>query len=428
MDNLLNCPFSIYENIDTSYSEFNEIHTNGFNFKIGDSIYLYGLIEGYGNSKLSLYFKEKFVSKICSSFNALMTDIEIKNLLYQTILNIENSLISDVSDALEYKKSGLAIIILLLVCNKIYVANTGSNIGLMCNVDEEDIYHIEKLNADHSLNSAEEMGRLAGLGIDLNKFKILAKEICPLNSLRIIGDVDLKLNFKSHNILSKLTSPPWSASPHVVGPLIVNESSQILLLFSSGLFESLQYSDVADVNKYLCTLILNFLTKHKQLDETSNALKREIIEQTSKDNSKRPFIRSTGILFCCLNQDLIGKNFVDTENAAPLPLPTNNRPKALTIEIPSQHDLSQNIINWQPFSNKLDLETDLSLITKTTTETTQSTSTGTDEGNTFNQIPQKLDDKGQIAAYVDFLDYDQFIVDKFQDKFDDVILNEFFFT
>ena len=83
---------------------------------------------------------------------------------------------------------------------KIFHPIAGCSRALLCTSDENNVLRVTQLTVDHDFTNNEELQRLAGLGIDIDKLKAIGK-IGGQHYTRTLGDYSTKSGYKELDVV-----------------------------------------------------------------------------------------------------------------------------------------------------------------------------------------------------------------------------------
>jgi TAK1-binding protein 1 len=67
--------------------------------------------------------------------------------------------------------AGTTVVVALVYCGRLYVANVGDSRALLCRTDSNGVLRVVQLTVDHDLSNEDELLRLSQLGLDVDKFR-----------------------------------------------------------------------------------------------------------------------------------------------------------------------------------------------------------------------------------------------------------------
>lgn len=170
---------------------------------------------------------------LLGQLNTEHTDADVRRVLLQAFDVVERSFLESIDDALAEKASlqsqlpegvpqhqllpqyqkilerlkalekeisgGAMAVVAVLLNNKLYVANVGTNRALLCRSTVDGL-QVTQLNVDHTAENEDELFRLSQLGLDAGKIKQVGV-ICGQESTRRIGDYKVKYGYTDIDLL-----------------------------------------------------------------------------------------------------------------------------------------------------------------------------------------------------------------------------------
>ncbi|XP_071983753.1 TGF-beta-activated kinase 1 and MAP3K7-binding protein 1 isoform X3 [Engystomops pustulosus] len=171
---------------------------NWLKFRGDNNIYLYGVFNGYDGTRATNFVGQRLAAELLlGQLHSDVTDVEVQRVLLQAFDVVERSFLESIDDSLAEKASllsqlpegavlqqlpsqyqkiverlntlekeiygGAMVIVVLIVNNKLYVANVGTNRALLCKSTVDGL-QVTQLNADHTTENEDEIFRLSQLG------------------------------------------------------------------------------------------------------------------------------------------------------------------------------------------------------------------------------------------------------------------------
>ncbi|KAB0394625.1 hypothetical protein E2I00_011234, partial [Balaenoptera physalus] len=151
---------------------------NWLKFRSENNCFLYGVFNGYDGNRAFDVVERSFLESID---DALAEKASLQSQLpeYQKILERLKMLEKEIS-------GGAMAVVAVLLNNRLYVANVGTNRALLCKSTVDGL-QVTQLNVDHTTENEDELFRLSQLGLDAGKIKQVGV-ICGQESTRRIGD------------------------------------------------------------------------------------------------------------------------------------------------------------------------------------------------------------------------------------------------
>ncbi|KAH3872063.1 TGF-beta-activated kinase 1 and MAP3K7-binding protein 1-like [Dreissena polymorpha] len=290
---------------DGNRREEHEFEDRNFHFR-QDDVYLYGVFDGHDSANASQFAAQRLPAELLlGQLSGKTTDVEVKEVLYQAFMAVENSFFESIDEqlaarttlqlqlpeglayheachtypeifnklrALEHEVSGgTTATVVLIYNNKIYVANVGDTRVLLVRTDVDGIISVSQLTVDHTIESDAEQQRLRTLGLDVEKL-FQQRKIGTSDCTRCIGDFHTKGGYKDIDILSKAVREPVIAEPYVMGGISVDSTCSFLIIMSDGLYHALQDStETATINKEVAQLVAAEFNNQSTLNGVAQA-------------------------------------------------------------------------------------------------------------------------------------------------------------
>ncbi|XP_002735144.1 TGF-beta-activated kinase 1 and MAP3K7-binding protein 1-like [Saccoglossus kowalevskii] len=470
--------------------EEHEFEDHCFHFRAEDDVYLYGVFDGHDGGRVSHFASQRMPAELLlGQLNNETDDGVIKRILQQAFNSVEKGFFQSIDEALAEKTNlklmipegisdyefcqkypeavtklqhleteisgGTTAIVTLIVNNKLYVANVGDSRALLVKAGQEGHFIVQQLSVDHNIDNEDELLRLSQLGLDTEKIRQEGRKLGSHETTRSIGDYSVKGGYKDFDILSVAHSEPVIGDPEIIGGLPIDESCRFLLLFTNGLYKSLEEAtDAKNVNYDIANMVATEFAVQSTLNGVAQAIVDKVVRlhhdtyMSDYENSKN-----------CQRRDditLIVRNFnmplgmqSPTQggqyNPVAVPYTTGGTLTSLVIPMPNMQSStplnsskSHTSLDMQP----LHIETNISSPESTTptrgvlpwgtnatpptpldessphrsrsnTQTSSSDTQNSDDGERFLfqrlQPPQtgtnQPDEDGRIDAYVDFTDF-----------------------
>uniref|UniRef100_UPI00358FA52A TGF-beta-activated kinase 1 and MAP3K7-binding protein 1 isoform X2 n=1 Tax=Myxine glutinosa TaxID=7769 RepID=UPI00358FA52A len=236
--------------------------------------YLYGVFNGFGGNRVSNFVSQRLPAELLLGQLAPGDkDSKVKTALLQAFDVVERSFFESIDDALAEKADlqsrlpegsvqytfgtqypqlverlqalerevggGTTAVVALVLNNRLFVANVGTNRALLCRMTSGDGLDIVQLNSDHHMQNEAELQRLVQLGLDIEKVKEEGA-LGQIDCTRRIGDYKIKLGYKDIAALNGAKSEPVIAVPEVSGGTSLEGTIGFLLLASDGLWSALE--------------------------------------------------------------------------------------------------------------------------------------------------------------------------------------------
>nr|KAF6375500.1 TGF-beta activated kinase 1 (MAP3K7) binding protein 1 [Pipistrellus kuhlii] len=242
-------------------------------FRSENNCFLYGVFNGYDGNRVTSFVAQRLSAELLlGQLNAEHTEADVRRVLLQAFDVVERSFLESIDDALAEKASlqsqlpegvpqhqlppqyqkilerlkvlereisgGAMAVVAVLLNNKLYVANVGTNRALLCKSTVDGL-QVTQLNVDHTTENEDELFRLSQLGLDAGKIKQVGI-ICGQESTRRIGDYKVKYGYTDIDLLSAAKSKPIIAEPEIHGAQPLDGVTGFLVLMSEGLYKALE--------------------------------------------------------------------------------------------------------------------------------------------------------------------------------------------
>lgn len=134
---------------------------------------------------------------------------------------------------------GATAVVALILNNKLYIANVGTNRALLCKSSSDGQNQVLQIGRPHSTDNEDELQRLAALGLDSARIR-QAGQIAGQSSTRRLGDYRVKFNYNEIDLISAAKTRPVIAEPEIHGSQSLDNVTGFLLLMSEGLINALE--------------------------------------------------------------------------------------------------------------------------------------------------------------------------------------------
>ncbi|KAF5905052.1 TGF-beta-activated kinase 1 and MAP3K7-binding protein 1, partial [Clarias magur] len=239
-----------------------------------DCCFLYGVFNGYDGSRVANFVSQYLTAELLlGQLNSNHSDTDVRRILTQAFDVVEKSYFETIDDALAEKANlqaqlpegamfhqlspqsqkiaerlktleqevsgGATAVVALILNNKLYIANVGTNRALLCKYTSDRQNQVIQIGRAHTADNEDELARLAQLGLDPNRLRQTGI-IAGQGSLRRIGDYKVKFNYTDIDVLSAAKSKPIIAEPELHGGQSLDGVTGFLLLMSEGLIKALE--------------------------------------------------------------------------------------------------------------------------------------------------------------------------------------------
>ncbi|XP_061495159.1 TGF-beta-activated kinase 1 and MAP3K7-binding protein 1 isoform X3 [Rhineura floridana] len=468
-------------------TEIHPLEDNWLKFRSENNCYLYGVFNGYDGNRITNFVGERLSAELLlGQLNADHDDGDVRKVLLQAFDVVERSFLESIDDALAEKASlqsqlpegvphhqlppqyqkiverlkavekeisgGAMAIVAVILNNKLYIANVGTNRALLCKSTVDGL-QVTQLNMDHTTENEDELFRFSQLGLDAAKIKQVGT-ICGQESTRRIGDYKVKYGYSDIELLSTAKSKPIIAEPEIHRGHPLDGVTGFLVLMSEGLYKALEAAHGPGQANQVChkemlgSPFLHFQLHHRerkgQEKEIAAMIATEFAKQASLDSVAQAVVDRVKRIhcdtyasggerskFCARHEDmtLLVRNFLyplgemsqptltpaQGGRVYPVSVPyssaqsTSKTSVTLSLVMPSQGQM----VNGAHSSSTLD-EATPTLTNQSPTVTLQSTNTHTQssssssDGGLFRSRPShslQPDEDGRVEPYVDFAEF-----------------------
>ncbi|XP_051015968.1 TGF-beta-activated kinase 1 and MAP3K7-binding protein 1 isoform X1 [Acomys russatus] len=434
---------------------------NWLKFRSENNCFLYGVFNGYDGNRVTNFVAQRLSAELLlGQLNTEHTEADVRRVLLQAFDVVERSFLESIDDALAEKASlqsqlpegvpqhqlppqyqkilerlkalereisgGAMAVVAVLLNNKLYVANVGTNRALLCKSTVDGL-QVTQLNMDHTTENEDELFRFSQLGLDTGKIKQVGV-ICGQESTRRIGDYKVKYGYTDIDLLSAAKSKPIIAEPEIHGAQPVDGVTGFLVLMSEGLYKALEAAHgPGQANQEIAAMIDTEFAKQTSLDAVAQA----VVDRVKRIHSDTFASGGERAKFCPRHEDmtLLVRNFgyplgeMSQPTATPAPggrvypvsVPyssaqsTSKTSVTLSLVMPSQGQM----VNGSHSASTLD-EATPTLTNQSPTLTLQSTNTHTQssssssDGGLFRSRPAHSlppGEDGRVEPYVDFAEF-----------------------
>uniref|UniRef100_A0A8D0NNV8 TGF-beta-activated kinase 1 and MAP3K7-binding protein 1 n=1 Tax=Sus scrofa TaxID=9823 RepID=A0A8D0NNV8_PIG len=436
---------------------------NWLKFRSENNCFLYGVFNGYDGNRVTNFVAQRLSAELLlGQLSAEHTEADVRRVLLQAFDVVERSFLESIDDALAEKASlqsqlpegvpqhqlppqyqkilerlktlerevsgGAMAVVAVLLSNRLYVANVGTNRALLCKSTVDGL-QVTQLNMDHTTENEDELFRLSQLGLDAGKLKQVGV-ICGQESTRRIGDYKVKYGYTDIDLLSAAKSKPIIAEPEIHGAQPLDGVTGFLVLMSEGLYKALEAAHgPGQANQEIAAMIDTEFAKQTSLDAVAQA----VVDRVKRIHSDTFASGGERAKFCPRHEDmtLLVRNFGyplgELSQPTPAPAPaaggrvypvsvpyssaqsTSKTSVTLSLVMPSQGQL----VNGAHSASTLD-EATPTLTNQSPTLTLQSTNTHTQssssssDGGLFRSRPTHSlppGEDGRVEPYVDFAEF-----------------------
>ncbi|KAL2309195.1 hypothetical protein Nmel_005379 [Mimus melanotis] len=442
-------------------TEGHPLEDNWLKFRSENNCYLYGVFNGYDGNRVTNFVGQRLSAELLlGQLHADHSDADVRRVLLQAFDVVERSFLESIDDALAEKASlqsqlpegvphhqlppqyqkiverlkvveqeisgGAMAIVAVVLNNKLYIANVGTNRALLCKSTVDGL-QVTQLNVDHTTENEDELFRFSQLGLDAGKIKQVGT-IRGQESTRRIGDYKVKYGYTDIELLSAAKSKPIIAEPEIHGGHSLDGVTGFLVLMSEGLYKALEAAHgPGQANQEIAAMIATEFAKQTSLDAVAQA----VVDRVKRIHCDTFASGGERSKFCPRHEDmtLLVRNFgyplgemsqptlTPTQGGRvyPVSVPysssqsTSKTSVTLSLVMPSQGQM----VNGAHSSSTLD-EATPTLTNQSPTVTLQSTNTHTQssssssDGGLFRSRPThslQPDEDGRVEPYVDFAEF-----------------------
>ncbi|KAM6940055.1 TGF-beta-activated kinase 1 and MAP3K7-binding protein 1 isoform 2-T2 [Xenentodon cancila] len=237
-----------------------------------DGCFLYGVFNGYDGSKVASFAAQRLTAELLlGQINSSHTDNDVRRILTQ--LSPQTQKVHERLKELEQEVSGGATaVVVLILNNKLYVANVGTNRVLLCKSSSDGQNQVLQIGRPHGTDNDDELQRLAALGVDSARIR-QAGQIAGQSSTRRLGDYPVKFNYNETELLSAAKTKPIIAEPEIHGSHSLDGVTGFLLLMSEGLINALESAHGPEqVNQEIVAMVAAELAQQTSLETVAQSV------------------------------------------------------------------------------------------------------------------------------------------------------------
>ncbi|XP_011476721.2 TGF-beta-activated kinase 1 and MAP3K7-binding protein 1 isoform X1 [Oryzias latipes] len=423
-----------------------------------DGCFLYGVFNGYDGSRVANFAAQCLTAELLlGQLNSSHTDGDVRRILTQAFDVVEKSYFETIDDALAEKahlspytlphnenvafhqltpqsqkvqerlkeleqevSGGATAVVALILNNKLYVANVGTNRVLLCKSSSDGQNQVQQIGRPHSTDNEEELQRLAALGVDSARVRQVG-QIAGQSSTRRLGDYRVKFNYNEVELLSSAKTKPIISEPEIHGSHSLDGLTGFLLLMSEGLINALESAHGPEqVNQEIVAMVAAELAQQTSLE----AAAQSVVERVKRlhhdayvSGRQREAYRHEDmtILIRTLNYPLADGALTPTQGGRiyPVSVPYSNSQSTsktsvtLSLVMPSQGTLTNGTSTASTLEEGTPTpgsQSPTATLQSTNTQT-QSSSSSSGDGSLFRQRGSQAaqpDETGRVPPYVDF--------------------------
>ncbi|KAG9340366.1 hypothetical protein JZ751_021479 [Albula glossodonta] len=440
-----------------------------FRFRGEDGCFLYGVFNGYDGGRVANFVSQRLTAELLlGQLNSSHTDADVRRILLQAFDVVEKSYFESIDDALAEKANlqsqlpegklfhqlsppdqklserlavleqevsgGATAVVALILNNKLYIANVGTNRALLCKSSSDGQNQVIQIGRAHTTDNEDEIMRLAQLANESNKVKSIgldpsrlrqAGQIAGQSSTRRIGDYRIKFNYTDIDLLSAAKNKPIIEEPEIHAQSLEGVSG-FLLLMSEGLIKALEAAHGPEqANQEMVAIVAAELAQQTSLEGVAQAVV-ERVKRLHHDAfaSGRPRAARCSnhedmtLLIRTLNYTLADSALTPTQGGRiyPVSVPYSNSQSTsktsvtLSLVMPSQGTLTNgtNTTSTQDEGTPTPSQSPTATLQSTNTHTQSSSSSSGDGGSLFRQRGSQAaqpDETGRVQPYVDFTQF-----------------------
>ncbi|KAM9792433.1 TGF-beta-activated kinase 1 and MAP3K7-binding protein 1 [Neosynchiropus ocellatus] len=416
-----------------------------FRFRGEDGCFLYGVFNGYEGSRVASFAAQCLTAEVLlGQLNSSHTENDVRRILTQAFDVVEKSYFEMIGGALAEKthlsnyvtphneerlkeleqevSGGATAVVALILNNKLYIANLGTNRALLCKSSIDGQNQVLQIGRPHGTDNEDELQRLAALGVDSARVR-QAGQIAGQTSTRRFGDYRVKFNYGEIELLSAAKSKPIIAEPEIHGSQSLDNVTGFLLLMSEGLINALESAHGPEqANQEIVAMVAAELALQTSLEAVAQSVvervKRLHHDVYASGRQRASFCsrhEDMTLLIRLLNYPLADGVLTPTQGGRiyPVSVPYSNSQSTsktsvtLSLVMPSQGTLT----NGTNTASTLEEETPTpgsqspTATLQSTNTQTQSSSSSSGDGSLFRQRGSQAaqpDETGRVPPYVDF--------------------------
>uniref|UniRef100_A0A672FWV3 TGF-beta-activated kinase 1 and MAP3K7-binding protein 1 n=1 Tax=Salarias fasciatus TaxID=181472 RepID=A0A672FWV3_SALFA len=425
-------------------------------FRGEDGCFLYGVFNGYDGNRVANFASQYLTAELLlGQLNSSHTDGDVQKILTQAFNVVEKSYFETIDDALAEKahlsnyvlpvsfhqlspqsqkvqerlkeleqevSGGATAVVALILNNKLYIANVGTNRALLCKSSSDGQNQVLQINRPHSTDNEDELQRLAALGVDSARVR-QAGQIAGQSSTRRLGDYPVKFNYNEIDVLSAAKTSPIIAEPEIHGSHCLDGVTGFLLLMSEGLMNALESAHGPEqANQEIVAMVAAELAQQSSLE----AVAQSVVERVKRlhhdvfaSGRQRAALCSRHedmtLLIRTLNYPLADAALTPTQGGRiyPVSVPYSNSQSTsktsvtLSLVMPSQSTLTNGTNTASTLEEGTPTpgsQSPTATLQSTNTQT-QSSSSSSGDGSLFQQRGSQAaqpDETGRVPPYVDF--------------------------
>ncbi|XP_047222844.1 TGF-beta-activated kinase 1 and MAP3K7-binding protein 1 isoform X1 [Girardinichthys multiradiatus] len=414
-----------------------------------DGCFLYAVFNGYDGNRVADFAAQSLTAELLlGQLNSSHTDTDVRRILIKAFDAVEKSYFNTIDDALakkahlsnyvlphnesqkvqehlkelEQESGGATAVVALILNNKLYVANVGTNRVLLCKSSSDGQNQVLQIGRPHCTDNDDELQRLAALGVDPARIR-QAGQIAGQTSTRRLGDYRVKINYNEIDLLSAVKAKPIIAEPEIHGTHPLDSVTGFLLLMSEGLINALESAHGPEqVNQEIVAMVAAELAQQTSLE----AVAQSVVERVKRlhhdvfvSGRQRAAYCSRHedmtLLIRTINYPLADAALTPTQGGRiyPVSVPYSNSQSTsktsvtLSLVMPCQSTLTNgtNTASTQEERTPTPGSQSPTATLQSTNTQTQSSSSSSGDGSLFRQRGSQAlqpDETGRVPPYVDF--------------------------
>ncbi|KAF0037039.1 hypothetical protein F2P81_009913 [Scophthalmus maximus] len=420
-------------------------------FRGEDGCFLYGVFNGYDGGRVANFASQCLTAELLlGQLKSSHTDADVRRILTQAFDVVEKSYFETIDDALAEKahlsnyvlphnekvqerlkdleqevSGGATAAVALILNNKLYIANVGTNRVLLCKSSSDGQNQVLQIGRPHSTDNEDELQRLTALGVDAARVR-QAGQIAGQSSTRRLGDYRVKFNYSDIDTLSAAKAKPIIAEPEIHGSQSLDSVTGFLLLMSEGLINALESAHGPEqANQEIVAMVAAELALQNSLEAVAQSVVERVMRvhhdvyvsgrQRATHCSRH---EDMTLLIRTLNYPLADGALTPTQGGRiyPVSVPYSNSQSTsktsvtLSLVMPSQNTLTNGTNTASTLEEGTPTpgsQSPTATLQSTNTQT-QSSSSSSGDGSLFRQRGSQAaqpDETGRVPPYVDFTQF-----------------------
>uniref|UniRef100_A0A671KGE8 PPM-type phosphatase domain-containing protein n=1 Tax=Sinocyclocheilus anshuiensis TaxID=1608454 RepID=A0A671KGE8_9TELE len=389
--------------------------------------FLYGVFNGYDGSRVASFVSQRLTAELLlGQLSTGHTDADVEMCSPSGVyLSAQTQKMAERLKALEQEVSGGATaIVALILNNKLYIANVGTNRVLLCKTTSDGQNQVIQIGRAHTTDNDDELSRLAQLGLDPVRLRQTGL-ISGQSSTRRIGDYKVKFNYTDIDVLSAAKQKPIISEPEIHGGQSLEGVTGFLLLMSEGLIKALESAHGPEqVNQEIVAMVAAELAQQSSLEAAAQSVvervKRLHHDAYVSGRQRAPHCarhEDMTLLIRVVNYTLTDGSLTPTQGGRiyPVSVPYSNHQSTsktsvmLSLVMPAQGTLTNGSNTASTLEGDTPTAGQSPTATLQSTNThTQSSSSSSGDGSLFRQRGSQAaqpDETGRVPPYVDFTQF-----------------------